>query len=83
MNHELKCWPQYYERIFTGEKKFELRKNDRDFQVGDWIQIREWDSATSNYTGNELTVRVTYLLHGPCFGLQEGWVIMGIEKSIT
>ena len=31
MVHELKTWIEYFELVMSGEKPFELRKNDRDF----------------------------------------------------
>lgn len=41
--HELKILPKFYEDIFEGKRSFELRKDDRDFQVGDYIIFREYD----------------------------------------
>lgn len=43
MTHELKIWPQYYCRVADGSKTFELRKNDRGFQPGDVVNLREYD----------------------------------------
>ena len=37
--HELKIKDEYYEDIISGTKKAELRKNDRDYQVGDLIHF--------------------------------------------
>lgn len=37
MKHEIKIKQNYLCRILTGEKTFEVRKNDRDYQVGDTI----------------------------------------------
>lgn len=42
MNHDLKIWPQYYCRVADGSKTFEVRKNDRGFQTGDEVVLREW-----------------------------------------
>lgn len=42
MRHELKTWPEYYGPISTGEKPFEIRVNDRDFEVGDILVLREF-----------------------------------------
>lgn len=43
MKHELKIWPQYYHRVKDGSKTFEIRKNDRDFQVGDTVILIYFD----------------------------------------
>ena len=37
MIHELKTAPVYFNRSWSGEKLFEVRKNDRHFQKGDSI----------------------------------------------
>lgn len=41
--HELKIWPVYYQAVRNGSKTFELRKNDRGFQKGDRVVLREFD----------------------------------------
>jgi hypothetical protein len=43
MKHELKIWPQYFCRVEDGSKTFEVRKNDRGFQPGDVVVLREYD----------------------------------------
>lgn len=43
MKHELKTWPQYFCRVEDGSKTFEVRKNDRGYQPGDIVVLREWD----------------------------------------
>jgi hypothetical protein len=35
MKHELKTWTEYYNAVFDGNKTFEVRKNDRNYQVDD------------------------------------------------
>ncbi len=40
--HFLKSLPEYYHRVENGEKNFEIRKNDRDFQVGDAVVLQLW-----------------------------------------
>ena len=78
--HELKTWPKYFDVVRMGRKRFELRKNDRDFKVGDTLYLREWNPATDDYTGRSLRVKVRYLLKDAKFlGLDEGFVIMSID----
>lgn len=43
MKHDLKIWPQFFCRVADGSKTFEVRKNDRGFQPGDIVILREWD----------------------------------------
>ena len=78
--HELKTRPHYFRDIQSGHKQFELRKNDRGFKVGDTLWLREWDPEKEQYTGREIYKRVNYMLGGG-FGLQEGYVIMGIQPA--
>lgn len=76
--HELKCWPEFFEEVFMDRKTFELRKNDRDFKVADFVHLKEYDPKTDSYTGRQLARRIKYILHGPAFGLAEGYCIMSI-----
>lgn len=77
--HELKTFSLYFDQIFWNIKKFELRKNDRDFQVGDFLVLREYDPVKQEYTGRSVTRRVTYCLYGGVFDLPEDMVIMSID----
>jgi hypothetical protein len=79
MLHELKTWPEFHEPIWLGKKSFDIRFNDRNFQVGDILVLREWDPELGDYTGRSITVDVTYILHGPQFGVEDGCVIMSIK----
>ena len=79
MAHELKLLPQYYEDVALGIKTFELRKNDRNFQVGDELILKEWDGE--KYTGREVTRYVNYILYDWTGGLQDGWCIMNLKIS--
>lgn len=83
--HELKCWPDFFGPIVSGAKTFDLRKNDRNFKVGDKLVLREFDDRTGKYTGEEIRRRITYVLDGigggcipPLQGLQRGFCILGI-----
>lgn len=52
--HQLKTWPMYFTALRQGSKTFELRENDRQFKVGDTLQLREFDPCVRCWgTGRE------------------------------
>lgn len=91
--HELKTWPQYFEKVVSGEKTFEIRRYDRDFLVGDTLLLKEWkprgiNSVSPNelegsYTGRECSVRVKYIFQdtGDLSVLSGGNCVMSIELT--
>lgn len=62
MTIEKKVWPEYFQAISDGRKKFELRIADFECNVGDVLNLREWDPKTKNYTGREIKKEVTYVI---------------------
>lgn len=81
-SHILKTWPEYMDSIVSGEKMFELRKNDRDFQVGDVLILVEYDPGSKLFLKREVQKRITYILEGPAFGLKEGYCIMSLVDIV-
>lgn len=77
MEHELKIYPKYFEDVISGKKKFEIRKNDRKYRVGDILILKEWDNI--KYSGREARAEVIYLIDDKFAGIQPGYVVMGIE----
>lgn len=77
--HDLKLWPQFFPALARGEKTFEIRKNDRNFQVGDGLRLREWDPVEERYTGREVQAEISYVLSG--WGLEEGFVCLGLKDA--
>ena len=84
--HIVKSWPEFFEQVKSGNKRFELRKNDRDYKIGDLIRLREWEPYTQVYSGCELLLRITHMLEAtgpggiePYRGLAAGYAILGIE----
>ena len=70
MIHELKILPEYFEDILSGEKTFEIRKNDRTYNKGDMLALNEY--TQDGYTGRCMLVQITYILTGTTF-LPEGF----------
>lgn len=78
IEHELKILPQFYNGIASHKKTFEIRKDDRDYQEGDRILLREFDGE--NYTGHQTRRIITYILRNAKeYGLADGYCILGIQ----
>lgn len=79
--HELKCESRFYQAIVNGWKRFSLRKNDRDYRVGDTLELHEL-SRLNFLTGRSFRVRVTSIVtseDGPW--LTAGYVALGVEPE--
>jgi hypothetical protein len=78
MIHTLKILPEYFKEVLSGNKTFELRKDDRDYKVEDLLRLKEWDG--SSFTGNNVVTEVTYILKDCSrYGLKKGFVIIGMK----
>lgn len=75
--HDLKTWPEPFELIITGRKLFEIRRNDRNYEVGDILKLREFYQGQNKYSGRHVTARVLSVIEG--YGLMPGFVGLGIE----
>ena len=75
--HELKTYPKYIRATAEGIKPFEVRRNDRNYNVGDVLLLREYDNGI--YTGFNITREVTYILDEKPF-VPDGYVVMGLKE---
>jgi hypothetical protein len=84
--HELKTDPEVFEAVYNGDKTYEIRFNDRDYQSGDILILKETEFSVQEmksgkqlkYTGRKCESVVTHVLKGPMYGLLDGWVILSI-----
>ena len=47
--HELKLDIKYFDDVKNGKKNFEIRKNDRNYKVGDILELRAFDVESGEY----------------------------------
>lgn len=82
MEHELKAWTDPFDGVWDGFKGHEVRKNDRPYNVGDVLLLREWNPPDAlgerGFTGREVRVLVTYLSAGGTWGLPADLCVMSI-----
>jgi len=86
--HELKTDPDAFQASWDGIKGFEIRLNDRDFRPGDILLLNETKHSGEEmrnekpliYSGREIYLEVDFVMHGPLYGLADGWVIMSVTQ---
>lgn len=81
MIHNVKIRSQYYNALKSGLKKFEIRKNDRKYKVGDLLALNEIDNG-GNYTDRAAVCKIVYILDG-FEGLSADYVALGVELLLA
>ena len=56
-----KTWPEYFEQILSGKKKFDIRLADFDVKEGDVLILEEYDPKTKKYTGRTIRKKVNFI----------------------
>ena len=75
---EKKILPNYFSDVKARRKNFEIRKDEDNIQVGDIVDLCEWDAEKECFTGRRLSRTVKYVLRDvPQYGLAEGYCIIG------
>jgi hypothetical protein len=71
MTHDLKIDEKYYLDIIHNNKRFEIRFNDRNYQVGDYIELNCGDKPP-------IKGKITYITR---YNQKEGWVVFGFNLT--
>lgn len=82
MTHKLKILKQFADEIIIGNKNFEIRKNDRGYQKGDFIDFLAIQKTENIEIGiehpiNKELYEITYVLSG--WGLEKDYVVLAIR----
>lgn len=86
--HDLKCSPEPFRAVREGRKRHETRHNDRGYQVGDVLVLREWVPnfrvdrplpAGGQYTGEVERRVVTYVTPGGEWGIPDHLCVMSLQ----
>lgn len=86
--HILKTLPTAWDAIKSGEKRFEVRLNDRFFQRGDIVCLRKMDETGRYYETPygerfgtlDLRFRIGWMLQGGQFGIDPRYVVFQLEE---
>jgi Domain of unknown function (DUF3850) len=70
----VKCWADSYDAIVSGRKRADVRTLDRDYLVGDIVELVRWDRERNHRTVGVCEVMITHVERnaGPLllFGVQ-------------
>ncbi|MGI2906127.1 DUF3850 domain-containing protein [Tolypothrix sp. VBCCA 56010] len=78
--YELKTWKPFFEAVINKDKTFEMRKDDRGFEVGDNLRLIEVEADKDlQPTGRVAKYRVTYILRGEQWGVMPEYTISAIK----
>ena len=80
MIHVLKAWPEPFRAMWSGDKTAEFRRDDRQFQVGDWLELTEYDPDRESLSGREIIAQITDIRRGPVFGIPEGYAMLSVAR---
>lgn len=89
MIHELKIKECYWKDVWNGRKTFEIRKNDRDFKVGDIIHFKpiyengdliELDPSTDEKYNR---YAITYIFNGGEYGISKDYCVLSIRQVVA
>lgn len=82
MEHELKVLKPYYSRLVEGSKTCEVRRDDRDFQIGDTLKLRCYSKESLCFIEpyEPLYFLITHILKGEQFGIKDGFAVLSIKK---
>ncbi|MBI4095805.1 MAG: DUF3850 domain-containing protein [DPANN group archaeon] len=61
MKIEKKVWSEYFDKILSGEKTFELRLADFECNPGDVLILKEWDKKQKQFTGRQIEKNITFV----------------------
>lgn len=79
MEHYIKIEAKYYERVIARQKLFEVRLNDRDYQVGDTLRYEVINPLCDGRSfGNDPTYEIKYIHSG--LGMADNYIVMQIEE---
>jgi len=61
MEIKKKTWPEYFQQVLDGKKKFEVRLADFEIKPGDILILEEYDPKTKKYTGRSLKKKINFV----------------------
>lgn len=75
-HHDIRIEREFFNQICLNIKTFEIRRNDRDFSVGDSVKLKEFHDERE--TGAFLIIVITYITD---YEQKDGYVVFGFIRA--
>lgn len=93
ITHYVKTLDKFFDDVTSGQKLFEVRLNDRDYNVGDILRQHRYGAdglgrvgylngtcfAGDQRDAETIEHKISYILDGGQFGIEKGYVVMQLE----
>ena len=77
-HHEIEINIEFWETLKAGIKKAEIRRNDRDYKIGDTLEIYPCDDSGERIGGNFVVRTITHIVHGGRYGIETGYCLLSM-----
>lgn len=77
--HKIKIRPDFFADVCSDLKNFEIRENDRNYQVGDKLVLCEYDSDVREYTGRVAERKIIYITD---YAQKDNFIVMSIARTL-
>ncbi|WP_394178452.1 DUF3850 domain-containing protein [Marinomonas posidonica] len=80
--HQLKIHQDFWNDLVEGKKTAEIRRNDRDYKVGDILLIKAFPVDAEGYqheTDSEVRI-ITHITEGGQYGIEKGYCLLSMAK---
>lgn len=89
-HHVMKCYHRWFEPLWNKTKPFEIRLDDRNYQVGDTVKILDYDPIRNECSGIFIEAEISYILDLESFFGEmainapetKGYVIFGMRDIV-
>ena len=79
-NHQIKTHSEYFQQVWDRKKLFEIRKDDRNYEVGDTLTLLDYNPETNTYNRRTISAEISYKLNGGNFGIENGFCALSMSK---
>ncbi len=82
-HHKIKLLKEYVPLVVSGKKSFDIRRNDKDYKVGDTVEFLPVENShgeTVRIHMSEIEGKIYQIDYLTTFGLQEGYVAFSIKE---